>query len=60
MLGFDGIGIFLAYTLSITAAVVCVVYGVKNWNFPPESVVNQEIDEEIRWESTDPENEERE
>lgn len=59
MLGFEGIGVFLAYTLSIAAAIVCVMYGIKNWNSPAEDVVSHEVDEEIRWESTDPENEER-
>ena len=59
MLGFDGLGVFLAYTLSIGAALVCVVYGIKNWNTPADDVVNREVDEEIRWEATDPEKEER-
>ena len=59
MLGFDGMGVFLAYTLSIAAAVMCVVYGVKNWNTPADDVVNREIDEEVKWEATDPENEEQ-
>lgn len=57
MLGFEGAGIFLAYVLSIAAALGCVVYGVKNWNFPGDDVVNREIEEEIKWEENDPEDE---
>lgn len=59
MLGFESAGVLLAYVLSIAAAVVCVVYGVKNWNIPGDDVVNKEIDEEIQWEQTDPETEGR-
>lgn len=56
MLGLDGPGVFLAYTLSIAAALLCAVYGIKNWNTPPEDVVRSEIDEEIRWEQHEPDN----
>jgi len=59
MLGFEGAGVLLAYVLSISAALLCVVYGVKNWNVPSDEVVKREIDEEIQWEKTDPEDEER-
>jgi len=59
MLGFEGAGVFLAYVLSIAAALVCVVYGVKNWNVPGDDVVNREIEEEIKWEENDPEDEGR-
>ena len=54
MLGFDGIGVFLAYTLSIAAGIVCVMYGIKNWNSPTENIVSHELDEENRSESTYP------
>ena len=59
MLGFEGAGVLLAYVLSICAALVCVVYGVKNWNIPSDEDVKNEIDEEIKWEQRDPEDEER-
>ncbi len=59
MLGFEGTGVLLAYVLSIASAVVCVIYGIKNWNIPSDEVVNKEIDEEIKWEQTDPEDEGR-
>lgn len=54
MLGLSGLGVFLAYTLSIAAALLCVVYGIKNWNVPADDVVSREIDEEIKWEKNDP------
>ena len=59
MLGFEGAGVLLAYVLSICAALLCVVYGIKNWNIPGDDVVNMEIDEEIQWEKNDPEDEGR-
>jgi hypothetical protein len=59
MLGFEGAGVLLAYVLSISAALVCVVYGIKNWNTPGDEVVNSEIEEEIKWEQNDPEDEGR-
>lgn len=59
MLGFEGAGVLLAYVLSISAALVCVIYGIKNWNTPSDEVVNREIDEEINWEQNDPEDEGR-
>lgn len=54
MLGFEGAGILLAYVLSISAALLCVLYGIKNWNIPGDEVVNREIDEELKWEQNDP------
>jgi len=57
MLGLDGPGVFLAYTLSIAAALLCVVYGIKNWNKPAGEIVDSEIDEEIKWEEHEPDNE---
>ncbi len=32
MLGFAGVSVFLAYLLSIIAAVLCIVYGIIMWN----------------------------
>lgn len=59
MLGFDGLGVFLAYTMSICVMLLCVVYGIKNWNIPGDEDVERETEEEIRWEKTDPEDEGR-
>ena len=58
MLGLESSGVILAYLLSVGAAVLCVVYGIKNWNVPGDNIVNSEIDEEINWEKHEPENEE--
>ncbi|NLV67573.1 MAG: hypothetical protein GXY14_07840 [Spirochaetes bacterium] len=56
MLGLSGIGVLLAYTLSIGAALLCVVYGVKNWNVPADDVVSREVAEEKTWEQHEPDN----
>lgn len=59
MLGFEGTGVFLAYILSIGAGILCVVYGITNWNKPANDAVELEINEEMNWEKSDPENEEK-
>lgn len=55
MLGFESPGIVLAYLLTLAAALLCVVYGMINWNKPDVGEVDMEINEEIDWESHDPE-----
>lgn len=32
MLGFTDVQIILAYVLSVFAVILCIVYGVLNWN----------------------------
>ncbi len=32
MFGIDSVGVGLAYGLSILSTVICVVYGIMNWN----------------------------
>lgn len=54
MLGFQDWGVTLAYLFTILSAVICVVYGILNWNKPKEDE-DQEIREEIEWEKKDPE-----
>ncbi len=54
MLEFQGSGVFLAYMGCILASLLCVVYGIINWNNPKEDEV-KEIEEEIEWEKKDPE-----
>ena len=54
MLGFQDVGAFLAYTLTIAAALVCVVYGIVNWNRPSPDEEAKEIAEELDWEKHDP------
>ena len=47
MLGFESPGIVLAYLLTLAAALLCVVYGMINWNKPEVGEVDREINEEI-------------
>lgn len=54
MLGFGDVWVFLGYALTIGSAVLCVVYGILNWNKPKEDEP-KEIREEAEWESNDPE-----
>lgn len=51
---FGDIWVTLAYTLTLGAVVLCVVYGALNWNKPNEDV-EKEIREEAKWEQKDPE-----
>ena len=42
MLGIEGFWVFLAYILCIASALLCVIYGLINWNRGDEPV--QETD----------------
>ncbi len=53
-LGFQGFGVFLAFISCIFAALLCIVYGILNWDKPKENI-DEEIKEEIKWEKHDPE-----
>lgn len=55
MLGLSGIGVVLAYVLTILSTALCVVYGIVNWNKPNENEEKTEIVEEANWEKKDPE-----
>ncbi|THB68485.1 MAG: hypothetical protein D6B26_00525 [Spirochaetaceae bacterium] len=55
MLGLSGAGVFLAYVLMILSALLCIVYGVRNWNRPSDAEVEAEMAEEANWEKEDPE-----
>ena len=55
MLGFQDAGTAFAYFLTIAAALLCVVYGIRNWNKPSPDEEKREIAEEIEWEKRDPE-----
>jgi hypothetical protein len=52
MLGFDDGWIFAAYLLCILSAVVCVVYGLVNWNKGGDDEALQ-VEEEKKWEETE-------
>jgi len=53
MLGFGDIWVFLGYLLTIGAMVLCVIYGIRNWNKNKEHI-QEEILEEEQWEENDP------
>lgn len=58
MLGIDDGGIVLAYFLCIGSMLLCVGYGVLNWNKGLE-LECEEIDEEMKWEELEHEIENR-
>jgi len=41
LLGLEAPAIWLAYLLSIAAALLCVIYGILNWNKGAEGVSNE-------------------
>jgi hypothetical protein len=53
-LGLQSFGAFLAYVSCFLATLLCVIYGIINWNKPKEDEA-LEIQEEIEWEKHDPE-----
>ncbi|MFP4418189.1 MAG: symporter small accessory protein [Chitinivibrionales bacterium] len=53
-LGIEGTGVLLAYVCTVLAALLCIVYGIINWNKPAETEA-EEIAEEIEWEKHEPE-----
>jgi hypothetical protein len=53
MLGFADLGVTAAYLCTIGSAVLCVVYGLFNWNKPVNHEA-AEIEEEIKWEKREP------
>jgi hypothetical protein len=55
MLGFSDAGALLAYLLTIGAALLCIVYGILNWNKPSQEEERKEIKEETEWEKREDE-----
>ena len=53
-LGLASSGVFWAYTLSILSALLCLVYGIMNWNKPAKDQT-KEAEEEVKWEKKDTE-----
>jgi hypothetical protein len=49
MLGINDPWIILAYLTCIASAIVCIVYGIYNWNRGADDEAN-EISEEGKWE----------
>ena len=54
MLGIEDPGIYLAYVLTIASAVLCVWYGIRNWNKGARHEA-EEIKEEMKWEAKEKE-----
>ena len=52
MLGFAEFWAFMGYLCMILSALLCVVYGLVNWN-KPKTDQTKEIEEEIKWEEKD-------
>lgn len=50
MFGFEDIGALLAFLLTIGAALLCLVYGIINWNKPSKEEEEREVSEELEWE----------
>jgi hypothetical protein len=54
MLGIDDPGIYLVYVLTVASALLCVWYGIANWNKGTENE-DEEISAEIKWETKEKE-----
>jgi hypothetical protein len=54
MLGFAEFWAFMGYLCTILAALLCVIYGIANWD-KPKADDAKEIEEEIKWETKDTE-----
>lgn len=52
ILGMEGPGVIAAYVCTIAATLICVVYGIVNWNKSGENE-EREIEEELKWEKKD-------
>ena len=44
VLGIEDPGVWLAYVLSLVSAVICVIYGIINWNKGDEPVKKEDVD----------------
>lgn len=55
IIGLGDTGVSLAYILCILTTLLCVVYGIINWNKPVQAEEDKQIQEEIISEKNDPE-----
>lgn len=51
VLGIPDMGIWAAYLLSVFSTLLCVVYGLVNWNKGGDDEINQ-IQEKDKWEES--------
>ena len=49
MLGIPNVSILLVYVLCIASALLCLIYGIINWNKGGGKDEIEEIEEEIKW-----------
>lgn len=49
MLGIPNVSIFLVYVLCIASALLCLIYGIINWNKGGGRDEIEEIEEELKW-----------
>ncbi|MCK5129546.1 MAG: hypothetical protein KAQ68_06830 [Clostridiales bacterium] len=54
MLGIPDAGIWLAYLLCIASTILCVVYGIINWN-KGEDTNEVSVQKDIEWENKEKE-----
>ena len=49
MLGLEGSGVYIAYILSVLSSLLCIIYGIMNWN---KGGIREdtEIKETMEWE----------
>lgn len=47
MLGLDGIAVPLGFILTLLSTILCVIYGILNWN--KGYITHEEIKQEERW-----------
>jgi len=53
MLGLDGIAVPLGFILTILSAVLCIVYGIMNWN--KGYITEAELEQEEKWKEVEKE-----
>lgn len=58
MFGLPDVGIWLVYLLCILSAMICIVYGIINWNKGSENEA-ESIKEELAWQEKEAEIEEK-
>ena len=54
MLGFEDGSIAFVYIANVVAVIICIIYGVINWNKGAETEA-EEIAEELKWEKEEAE-----
>ena len=51
MLGLDGIAVPLGFILTILSTVLCIIYGIRNWN--RGYITEEELQQEQVWKAED-------